>query len=221
MNQRIGKHRFGVDNGIVGNEKRTEVEVIVSGLIPNEKPAIGLTLVQKQNLGVDYGPVSVQPHNERAAVDVGVYDEAGEWQYRGPSVTISSGLASLGYASGDKISLVRHMDASGRLRYLCETQKDNPFGRTNNPLMEPAEAIVAALYDDSINLLGLNDNQMKNLGLDSYGAVIIGSKGYSLHASVQSEKEMISSFGAGIAVSKDIAEVLELNLESRVLLHRI
>ncbi len=244
-------HRpFGGDNGLIGKIEETDVHAEVGGITNDPNLKVGLSARQIRNLGCKYGPVFVKLYGTEKLIPVKVYNAFGTDHLKKSEIWISRGLAEkTGLKQGGMLRLYRYLDEQGRIKYKCENQTDNPFGRERYEIKQPAEGIIAAIDDDGHNSelyrIGLSVRQMFNLNihrkseplnnetimrvinanekglLDSqdYGNLIIEFKDKKKIAEVYNAGGTKAMSGCCIRISSILAEDLGLTLDDRVKLY--
>lgn len=169
MRRKTSQSSFGCGCGLIGGPEKTDVRAVVGAINDDSDLRIGLTAVQLDNIGHDYGQVSVQLYNENPT-PVEVYNAFGANAQDGPKIWISRGLADkMELRPGEVLKVHRVLDEQGRIRYKCESQENNPLGQDWGKIKQPAIGIVAAIDDDGYNVelyrVGLSAMQMDNLGI--------------------------------------------------------
>lgn len=244
--RRQRKGSFGEGWGLIGSPEKTNVQAVVGAISGDSDLRIGLTAMQLDNLGYGYGQISVQLYDEDPTF-VEVYNAFGANAQGKSKIWISRGLVEkMELISGGILNIHRVLDEQGRIRYKCEDQRTNPFGRGWEKINQPAEGIVAAIdadgYNSELYRVGLSAMQMENLDIgrkskplnsktlintikanekglldgQNYGDLNVEFNGQEKSAQVYNAFGMKSIGGCGVRISSILAEDLGLKLEDRV-----
>jgi hypothetical protein len=231
MRKKENPHSFGTFWGLIGTPERSSVEAVVGAIFDEPGLLIGLNAKQLKNIGREYGQVSVQLYDEDST-PVEVFNSIGEYS-KGNLICVSRGIAEkMELRLGDVIKVHRVFDEQGKIRYKCENQNDNPFGRSWGVIEQPAEGIIAAVDSDGYNsgllMIGLSAMQISNLGINresargvrTYGDLLVEYNGHTKDAQIYNASGVEGIGGCGVRVSSALAEELGLKLEDKVRLFR-
>lgn len=160
---------FGKSEGLIGTLEKSEVVATIGKITAEGVSEIGLTNIQIENIGARYGNCFIKLYEE-TLTPVEVY-LANIVNPNCPNkIWITKKLSEKTELSiGDEVILTRNLDDSGRIKYFCERDYDNPFGKSWEKLPLPIEAIIAAIDSDGYNSelyrIGLSAMQITNLDL--------------------------------------------------------